>query len=128
MQLGHAWQCLTRIPCPLDCVRQIPDVAFTGDTSGELFEQDGNADMYRAKLLIVECTFVDESVSWEQARERGHIHITDLVMHAHKFHNEAILLVHFSPRYKRQQILAALEENMPPALRAKCVPFLNGFP
>ncbi|WIA08912.1 hypothetical protein OEZ85_008330 [Tetradesmus obliquus] len=107
---------------------QIPEVAFTGDTSGELFEQDGNADMYRAKLLIVECTFVDESVSWEQARERGHIHITDLVMHAHKFHNEAILLVHFSPRYKRQQILAALEENMPPALRAKCVPFLNGFP
>eukprot|EP00882_Tetradesmus_deserticola_P015032 GHRQ01016003.1.p1 GENE.GHRQ01016003.1~~GHRQ01016003.1.p1 ORF type:complete len:317 (+),score=117.62 GHRQ01016003.1:365-1315(+) len=106
---------------------QIPEVAFTGDTSGELFEQDGNADMYRAKLLIVECTFVDESVSWEQARERGHLHITDLVMHAHKFHNEAILLVHFSPRYKRQEVLAALDENMPPALRAKCVPFLNGF-
>ncbi|KAF6239890.1 nuclear RNase Z [Scenedesmus sp. NREL 46B-D3] len=97
---------------------QIPEVAFTGDTSGELFEQDGNADMYRAKLLIVECTFVDESVSWEQARERGHIHITDLVMHAHKFHNEAILLVHFSPRYKRQEVLAALDEKC----RLRCVP------
>lgn len=62
-----------------------------------------------------------------QARERGHMHVTDLVMHAHKFHNEAILLIHFSPRYKKQEILAALDTNLPPALRAKCIPFLNGF-
>jgi len=47
---------------------QVPEIAFTGDTSGELFERDGNADIYRAKLLIVECTFVDESVTWEQVR------------------------------------------------------------
>lgn len=102
-------------------------MAFTGDTSGALFEGDAPADLYRAKLLVVECTFVDESVSWEAARERGHMHITDLVMHSHKFHNDALLLVHFSPRYRRADILAALESNMPPSLRAKCVPFLNGF-
>ncbi|KAI8469375.1 MAG: beta-lactamase-like protein [Monoraphidium minutum] len=107
---------------------QIPEVAFTGDTSGALFEDpSAPADLYKAKLLIVELTFVDESVSWEQARERGHMHVADLVAHAHKFHNEAILLIHFSPRYKRSDILAALEANMPPSLRAKCVPFLNGF-
>lgn len=46
---------------------QIPEVAFTGDTCGALFE-DPNLppDVYRAKLLIVELTFVDETVSWEQ--------------------------------------------------------------
>jgi ribonuclease Z len=55
------------------------------------------------------------------------MHVTDLVIHAHKFHNEAILLIHFSPRYKRQEILDALDTNLPPALRAKCIPFLNGF-
>jgi hypothetical protein len=44
----------------------VPEIAFTGDTSGELFEKDGSADIYRAKLLIVECTFVDDSVTWEQ--------------------------------------------------------------
>lgn len=108
---------------------QIPEVAFTGDTSGALFEDPAApADLYRAKLLIVELSFVDESVSWEQARERGHMHVADLVAHSHKFHNEAILLIHFSPRYNRSQILAALEANMPPSLRAKCVPLLNGFP
>lgn len=107
---------------------QIPEVAFTGDTSGALFEQDGAGDMYRARLLIIELTFVDESsVPLEQARERGHMHIADLVVNQHKFHNEAILLIHFSPRYKRGDILAALE-ILPASLRAKCVPFLNGFP
>ncbi|KIZ00521.1 Nuclear ribonuclease Z [Monoraphidium neglectum] len=107
---------------------QIPEVAFTGDTSGALFEDPATpADLYRAKLLIVELTFVDETVSFEQARERGHMHVADLVAHAHKFHNEAILLIHFSARYTRAQILAALEANMPPSLRSKCVPFLNGF-
>jgi ribonuclease Z len=45
-----------------------------------------------------------------------------------QFHNEAILLVHFSPRYKRAEILAALDANMPAGLRAKCTPMLNGFP
>jgi hypothetical protein len=26
-----------------------------------------------------------------------------------------------------QEILTALDTNLPPALRAKCIPFLNGF-
>jgi ribonuclease Z len=55
------------------------------------------------------------------------MHVADLVAHAHRFQNEAILLTHFSPRYTRADILAALEANMPPSLRAKCVPLLNGF-
>lgn len=37
-----------------------------------------------------------------QARERGHMHIADLVINAHKFHNERILLTHFSPRCGRR--------------------------
>jgi hypothetical protein len=46
---------------------QIPEVAFTGDTSGALFERDADLqDMYKAKVLIVELTFVDDSVSVEQ--------------------------------------------------------------
>ena len=41
--------------------------------------------------------------------------------------NEAILLVHFSSRYSRQQILEALDMWLPPALRARGVPLLHGF-
>lgn len=68
---NHNWaRCVTQVgPCTVLCfVSQVPEIAFTGDTSGELFEKDGSADIYRAKLLIVECTFVDDSVTWEQVR------------------------------------------------------------
>jgi hypothetical protein len=40
---------------------------------------------------------------------------------------QAILLVHFSARYNRQQILDALNMWLPPSLRSRCVPFLNGI-
>eukprot|EP00955_Chlamydomonas_euryale_P091571 364634-Chlamydomonas_euryale.AAC.7 len=119
-------------------------------------------DVLRAKLLIMELTFLDDSVSVEQARGKGHMHIADFVANAHRFQtpinvtcghcmdkvarcqatsylsslgppcyalqNEAILLVHFSARYNRKQIVEALNTWLPPALRAKCVPFLNGIP
>lgn len=41
--------------------------------------------------------------------------------------NETIVLIHFSPRYKRSEILHQLDIMLPPALRAKCVPLLNGI-
>jgi len=55
------------------------------------------------------------------------------MQHAHQcvccslLQNEAILLIHFSSRYKRSEIINALNMNLPPSLRAKCVPFLNGY-
>jgi hypothetical protein len=41
--------------------------------------------------------------------------------------NEAILLIHFSSRYKRGEIISALNTWLPPALRARVVPLLNGY-
>jgi hypothetical protein len=41
--------------------------------------------------------------------------------------NEAILLIHFSSRYKRSEIVGHLNTWLPPALKAKCVPLLNGY-
>jgi len=84
-------------------------------------------DVLRARLLVMEMTFIDDSVTVEQAREKGHMHIADFVGHAHRFQNEAILLIHFSSRYKRSEIIAGLNTWLPPGLRAKVVPFLNGI-
>ena len=39
---------------------------------------------------------------------------------------EAILLIHFSARYKQSEVLAALDAVLPPALRAKVTPLLSG--
>lgn len=105
----------------------VPMVAFTGDTTSDLFSLPNMHDVFNAKLLILEMSFIDDSVSVDEAKQKGHMHIADLVANAHLFHNEAILLIHFSARYKRQEILDGLDTFLPPGLRAKVVPLLNGY-
>lgn len=41
--------------------------------------------------------------------------------------NEAILLIHFSARYRRADIMAALDAQLPAGLKERCFPLLNGF-
>ena len=61
------------------------------------------------------------------AREWGHTHLDELIAQADAFQNEAILLIHFSARYKRSDILAALDAKLPPSLRGRVTPLLEGF-
>lgn len=106
---------------------EVPEVAFTGDTTAAWIDDPANADALRAKLLIMECTFVDDSVSKEDAEAFGHTHIDDLVARADKFQNEGILLIHFSARYKADEVRSALDAKLPESLRAKCTPMLVGY-
>jgi hypothetical protein len=41
--------------------------------------------------------------------------------------NEAILLMHFSARYKPDDILRLLDQELPAFLRPRVYPFLQGF-
>ena len=106
---------------------EVPEVAFTGDTTGDWIDDPANADALRAKLLIMECTFIDDAVSKQDAERFGHTHIDDIVARADKFQNEAILLIHFSARYKAEEVRAALKAKLPRALYEKCTPMLVGF-
>ncbi|KAG2484413.1 hypothetical protein HYH03_016827 [Edaphochlamys debaryana] len=107
----------------------VPEIAFTGDTTSAFL--DGNspvlADALRAKVLIMEMTYLGIDFTPEQARDRGHMHVQDFVDREDMFKNEAIMLIHFSPRYKRSEILAQLEAALPPKLAARCTPLLNGI-
>ena len=134
---------------------EVPEVAFTGDTtidwvdratgssrvdpSGEENGEENDAvsgasvdavaaDALRARLLICECTFVDDRCSAEDARRYGHTHIDDLVARADAFRETgAILLIHFSARYKAEEVREALAARLPEALKAKVTPMLEGF-
>lgn len=106
---------------------EVPEVAFTGDTSAAWIDDPANADALRAKLLIMECTFVDDSVSKEDAETFGHTHIDDLVARADSFQNEGILLIHFSARYKADEVRRALKAKLPERLYSKCTPMLVGY-
>ena len=84
-------------------------------------------DALRARLLICECTFVDDAVDAAGAREYGHTHVDELAAAADAFENERILLIHFSARYKAEEVREAIEKRLPAGLRERCVPMLVGF-
>jgi ribonuclease Z len=61
------------------------------------------------------------------AREYGHSHLDELIAHADAFQNEAILLIHFSARYRRADIVDALARKLPPSLQGRVTPLLEGY-
>jgi len=95
---------------------EVPLVAFTGDTRAVLFDEDLLA--LQAKLLVVECTFLDD-VSTAEARQKGHTHLSELGARAARFEGVgALLLTHFSNRYKDADVEEALT-RLPDSLRNK---------
>jgi hypothetical protein len=61
---------------------QVPEVAVTGDTTMDFARLPTSAAALRARLLIIECTFLDDDIDPADARARGHMHVRDLAEHA----------------------------------------------
>lgn len=81
-----------------------PEIAFPGDTNLKVL--DKVEVVRKARVLLLECTFIDDEVSPAETRKGGHVHIDDFVAAARAgaFENEVILLTHFSARYKSAYI------------------------
>jgi len=99
---------------------EIPLLAYPGDCSPEIFE--AAPELFRARVLLVECSFLGED-DRDRARKYDHIHLDDIVERASLFQNEAIVLTHFSMRYRPEEIFAALR-TLPGDLRDRVVAFL----
>jgi ribonuclease Z len=104
-------------------VIETPEFAFTGDTRVEVLERE--EVVRRARVLVMECTFVDARVSVEEARAKGHVHLFELAERAELFQNEAILLSHFSARYRPEEVRAALAARLPAELLRRVTPLLG---
>ncbi|KAL2623027.1 hypothetical protein R1flu_003232 [Riccia fluitans] len=103
-----------------------PEVAFTGDTTAEFITDEGNIDVLKAKLLVMEATFLDEATSLKHARDWGHTHIFEIAELAERFQNNALLFIHFSARYQIESIFDAIKK-LPTCLRDRVTPFLEGW-
>lgn len=101
-----------------------PELAFCTDTRIEAVEE--SEVLRKVPLLILETTFVGDRVSVAECRDKGHIHLDEIAARADLFENEAILLTHFSARFKAKEILAELDAKLPPSLRARVTPLLGG--
>lgn len=98
------------------------EVVFSGDAMIEIVERE--EAVRTARLLILECTFLDDRVPVHKARGSGHIHLDELIERAELFQNHAILLTHFSARYTRTEIQRILEARLPAGLRERVTPLL----
>ncbi|KAK9684598.1 hypothetical protein RND81_10G219900 [Saponaria officinalis] len=80
-----------------------PEIAFTGDTTAAFIVDSTNADVLRAKILVME-----------------------IVKYAEMFQNRAILLIHFSARYEAHEIREAVS-RLPEAFAGRVFTLTEGF-
>lgn len=91
-------------------VREIPLVAYTGDTApGSFFERP---EVRQAQILITECTFLDEGHR-DRARVGKHLHLDDVIDLLPKLEAEHVVLMHLSRRTHLGQARKVLEDALP---------------
>lgn len=100
----------------------VPELAFPGDTRIEVVERE--EVVRKARVLVLECTFLDDRVDLARVRESGHVHLDQIVERAELFENEHVILTHFSTRYAPDQVRAILAARLPPGLRERVTPLL----
>jgi len=99
-----------------------PIFSFSGDTK---IEYVLNHEAVRnSKILFLECTYLDEKRNVERAREWGHIHLDEIVAHADAFQNERLVLIHFSRRFRYQEIRDLVRAKLPSHLAERVHLFL----
>lgn len=94
-----------------------PLFAYSGDSSIEFILE--NPQVLLAKVLFLECTYIDDERPVQRARDWGHIHLYEIIEHADLFQNDYIVLVHFSRRYSLAKIENWLKKKLPPSLHTK---------
>ncbi|MFT3697579.1 MAG: MBL fold metallo-hydrolase [Kofleriaceae bacterium] len=98
------------------------ELAYCTDTLVSAF--DHGPELYDARVLVMETTFLDERKTIESARAGCHIHLDEVIDRAAKFKNEAIVMMHVSQLYRPDEVAAILDRRVPPELRKKIIPFV----
>lgn len=97
------------------------ELAYATDTLVRVL--DTMPSLLTTRVLILECSFLDERKSIESAHAGGHIHLDELLERADTFQNEALVLMHFSQMYAPFEVHRILDRRCPPSLRERIVPF-----
>lgn len=90
------------------------ELAYATDTLSNVL--DRQPSLFESRVLILECTFVDDSRTVLDAQSRAHLHLDELAARADRFQNEALVLMHFSQAYSPAQVHAEVRARLPPSL------------
>lgn len=97
------------------------EVAYATDTLVKALDQ--HPFLYDTRVLILECSFLDERKSLQASQAGCHIHLDELLERADRFNNEALVLMHFSQIYAPREVHRVLAERCPPQLLRRIVAF-----
>ena len=97
------------------------ELAYATDTLVTVL--DHTPELYRTRVLILECSFLDERKDLEASRAGCHIHLDEILERADLFDNEQIVLMHFSQLYSPAEVHAILERRCPRRLFERLVVF-----
>lgn len=116
-------QALARAGENINEIIEIADIAYCGDTKIDVLKVQPN--VRKARLLLLECTMLDDSVTVEDTRRAGHIHLDEIISEPELFaETECLMLTHFSVRYSSDEIREILDRRLPESLRHKVIPLL----
>jgi ribonuclease Z len=75
--------------------------------------------LLESRVLILECTFIDPKRTVQDAQERLHIHLDEILARAERFQNEALVLMHFSQAYHPDEVHSVIQARVPESLRER---------
>jgi ribonuclease Z len=89
--------------------REEPFICFLGDTTEVVFQRYPLL-LQQHKVVVVECTFIDES-SLERSKVTKHMHWRSLRPHVEAHPNTLFVLIHFSLKHKSLELRTFFREN-----------------
>jgi ribonuclease Z len=92
-------------------------ISFTGDTQIEFL--DLAPEVKKAKVLLLEVTYIDEKKSTSEAREWGHTHLDEVIPRLHELACEQIVFIHKSRRYSDEYFNQILNQKIPKDWQAR---------
>jgi len=93
------------------------ELAYATDTLSRVLETAPS--LLESRVLILECTFIDSKRTVQDAQERSHIHLDEILARADLFQNEALVLMHFSQAYSPEEVHSVIQARVPEVLREK---------
>ncbi|MFL5345582.1 MAG: MBL fold metallo-hydrolase [Hyalangium sp.] len=93
------------------------EVAYATDTLSKVLETAPS--ILESRVLILECTYLDEKRTVEETQERLHLHLDEIIARAEQFQNEALVLMHFSQLYSPDHVRDLIRERVPPSLHER---------
>lgn len=98
------------------------ELAYVTDTLISAF--DHGPELFDARVLVMEATFLDDRKTIEGARAGCHIHLDEVIERAALFKNETIVMMHCSQLYRPDEVAKILDARVPPDLRRRIIPFV----